>query len=291
MAQTYIHWECIVIDDHSTDKSVSIVQEYIANHPGKFKLIYNARKGACAARNIGFENSKGDYIQYLDADDILGENKIENQIMLLQDKKDCISTCNWVRFFDHINEKELKQGMSHEIMMDQDALPWLTKNKMVTLHAWLTPKSIIDKTGGWNESLVLSQDGEFFARVVVNAKKVLFCSDVEVYYRSNLFGSISSKYETTEGRKSNFKAIASIEHVVLEQFGKMDMTAQLLADKYQNFVYRTFPFETKLINKAQEKILYYGGSALKPPFRGKTKILSNIFGWKLAKRIKYLIKL
>ena len=74
--QTYENIEIIIVDDGSTDKSLQIAKSF---ESGKLKVYSQPNSGACKARNLAFEKSIGDYIQYLDADDLLSENKIENQ--------------------------------------------------------------------------------------------------------------------------------------------------------------------------------------------------------------------
>lgn len=69
IAQTYTNWECIIIDDHSTDNSWNILEGYAKQFPTKIFMYKNSQKGACSARNYAFSKSKGDYIIYLDADD------------------------------------------------------------------------------------------------------------------------------------------------------------------------------------------------------------------------------
>ena len=78
-AQTFTDWECIVVDDHSTDDSVAVVQKYAEKDP-RVKLLIrpdDAPKGACTCRNFGFENSKGDLVYFFDSDDLLSPQFLE----------------------------------------------------------------------------------------------------------------------------------------------------------------------------------------------------------------------
>src|SRR5690554_5025231 len=78
--QTYKNWECIIIDDNSSDNSRQIAQNFCNSFPAKFHLLTTPRKGACAARNEGLRVAKGEFIQFLDADDLLYPRKLELQI-------------------------------------------------------------------------------------------------------------------------------------------------------------------------------------------------------------------
>jgi glycosyltransferase involved in cell wall biosynthesis/nucleoside-diphosphate-sugar epimerase len=83
--QSYILWELIVIDDFSKDSSRSIVQE-ISAYDSRIKLIcQESNKGAGAARNVGVNSAKGQYIAFLDSDDLWEPNKLETQVNFMKD--------------------------------------------------------------------------------------------------------------------------------------------------------------------------------------------------------------
>lgn len=68
IAQSFTDWECIIVDDGSTDKSGSICDEYVSKD-SRFHVIHKQNEGVSKARNLGIQKSKGDYIAFLDADD------------------------------------------------------------------------------------------------------------------------------------------------------------------------------------------------------------------------------
>jgi len=84
LAQTYLNWECIVVDDGSTDGTIQIIQDYCAKDT-RFKYYDRPEgrpKGANACRNIGIHNSTGEYVIFLDSDDILELNCLKNRLKL-----------------------------------------------------------------------------------------------------------------------------------------------------------------------------------------------------------------
>lgn len=86
LAQTYQNWECIVVDDGSIDTTTKILEEYI-NKDNRFKYFKrpeNRSKGGNAARNYGFEMSKGDFIQWFDSDDLMSPRKIDMKVDALK---------------------------------------------------------------------------------------------------------------------------------------------------------------------------------------------------------------
>src|SRR5690606_35254275 len=98
LAQSYRNVEIIVVDDGSTDDCTEFLrsQAYVERN---VRLFTQVNKGACAARNLGMSKTKGEYIQFLDADDLLSVDKIEKQVNLLVGKKfTVIATCEWLKF-------------------------------------------------------------------------------------------------------------------------------------------------------------------------------------------------
>ncbi len=196
LVQTHTNWECVIVDDHSTDNSFEIIQKYCSIYPNKFRLYNNSRKGACAARNVGFENSRGEYIQFLDADDLLDASKIEKQISFFKEfGNNIIVNGRWGRFYKIAEDVRWE----HQIIDKDYQLPinwlmdsWMGKG-MSAQHAWLIPRELIERAGSWNEKLLINQDGEFFCRVLLVSKEIKFCNEAMVYYRSDNVNSIGKQ--------------------------------------------------------------------------------------------------
>lgn len=191
--QTYIAWECLIIDDRSTDDSVDIIKKYIKGDQ-RFKLFVRPEsrtKGASTCRNIGLDNAKGKYIQFLDSDDIISNNKIELQFRLLENEtENCIATCKWGRFENNITEKDAflfdkldsyKSFSSIESFLNS----LITSKGYFPIHAYLIKRSLIDKIGYWNEKLSLNDDGEFMMRLLPYVEKVIFVNKAVAYYRTS----------------------------------------------------------------------------------------------------------
>lgn len=83
LAQTYPYWECIIIDDGSTDNTKEVAGSYVEKD-GRIKYIFQAKSGVSKARNKGLQEAKGIYIQFLDADDLLERDKFRLQVAFLE---------------------------------------------------------------------------------------------------------------------------------------------------------------------------------------------------------------
>lgn len=199
LRQTYSDWECIVVDDGSTDETSEIVQCYL-DKDSRFKYYLRPRirpKGANACRNYGFELSKGEYIQWLDSDDLIGQEKITEQVALLEQKGvSFIATCKWEYFSDSSNLnglKEIERSVYNSFLDMEDFLEQLARSEgFFPPHAYLLPRKIAVDSGNWLEYLQINQDGEYFSRIFLRCKGVLFSERSKVYYRLDSGSNVSA---------------------------------------------------------------------------------------------------
>lgn len=168
LAQTYQNIEIIVVDDGSTDKSLENIQRY----KDKIQIYTQSNQGAPRARNFGFSKSKGEYIQFLDADDGIGNNKISSQVDLLNGETLGIATCPWT-YNDEKYRVRKSIYKNFECSVDLLYAIW-SSGEFFNPASWLLPRAIVDKAGPWDEELLVDQDGEYFARVLMQDCKVLF---------------------------------------------------------------------------------------------------------------------
>lgn len=213
LAQTYINWECIVVDDGSTDATHKLMKSYCENDS---RFQYHQRpndrpKGSNVCRNYGFELSKGEYIKWLDSDDLLSSDIILSQVMILNKyskNKSTVLTAKWNYFEDSIVDikpkiKEINKNYEtgFDLLFDFGIY-----NTFLPPHVYLMHKNIIIKSGLWNEHLLINQDGEFFTRILLNANKIVHTETGMVYYRylSNRSENISNISNVEKAKDSIF---------------------------------------------------------------------------------------
>lgn len=201
--------EVIVIDDGSTDGSLEIVEDY----SGRITWETGANLGGSAARNRGLELAKGDFIQFLDADDVLPKGKIAAQLAMLQGTctRD-MAVCPWSFLYDNgmIDPPDARRYW-HDYHAGLDLLidMW-TFGGFFPPHAWLTPRALIDAAGHWDESLTGDDDGDFFGRLLVHSGRVHFVKGTNVLYRDPPEGSVSRNTSLRSARSfwAAFEAVA-----------------------------------------------------------------------------------
>ena len=183
-AQTYTHWECIVVDDHSTDASWSIVDDFCKQDKRiqQVKRPQELLKGACSCRNYGFAISKGEFINWFDSDDLMAANKLELQVLELVTNNTDLVVCR-TQFFEE-NIDNLKHYWNSHFTPKFDPLTdFITFRLAWSTNAPLWRKSFLEKKELFNISLSSSQDWEFHVRLFCDVSKNTVLRDVLVFNR------------------------------------------------------------------------------------------------------------
>lgn len=199
--QTFQNWECIVVDDGSTDDTASLVKEFSDNDE-RFKYYLrddDHPKGACGARNYGFIKSSGKYIQWLDDDDLLSENKLEFQVTRLEENNDrsYLTTCDWDVYWGGKTFEAHNVITKDEVLQTEDFFESLVKKEtFVPPNAFLTPRKLAIQAGPWNTHLFINQDAEYFTRIFLVSDGLVNTPDCHVLYRIHDGERISSSFNS-----------------------------------------------------------------------------------------------
>ncbi len=211
LGQTYPAVEIIVVDDCSTDGSVEILQRY-ADRITWERLPRNS--GGNVARNRGLALSRGDFIQYLDADDYLLPEKLAQQVDFLQKTGTDVVYGDWQARFHEADGSSRLSAVKHS-GHQPDVLEALLADWWTATASLLYRRSWVERVGGWDETLPVAQDRDFFLSVVLAGARVGYLPGcVSVYRRyGNATVSTASKRRWIE---SHERVVGQAQHRLAE---------------------------------------------------------------------------
>lgn len=169
--QSYTNYEIILVNNNSTDNTYNILQEYAKKKVGLVSVFNEYKKGAPAARNKGLSEAKGEWIQFLDADDELLPGKLEDQIAVAKNSTaDIIAgSCYMYKATDSKTAKRLRPFETENVWKG------LITSQLGITSANLWRKQAVLAVGGWNEEKSSSQEYNLVFRMLKNNDTVSFC--------------------------------------------------------------------------------------------------------------------
>ncbi|QEC52111.1 glycosyltransferase involved in cell wall biosynthesis [Anseongella ginsenosidimutans] len=170
LSQTYQDIEIILVDNNSVDNTWEFLKKAAASHPEKIRIFRETKAGASAARNRGLYEAKGEWIQFLDADDELLPDKLENQATIIRQYQPELI----IEDFDLISKSET--GESSTISRIANENPWMG---LITVRLGCTcsnlwQKELLMKVGGWNEDIRSSLEYDLLFRILQVEPRLYF---------------------------------------------------------------------------------------------------------------------
>jgi len=256
--QSYSDIEVLIVDNMSTDDTAKIAGQF---GDSRVRVVKCRKRGAAAARNVGVDLARGDFLQYLDADDILSARKIENQLNALEDyPSGTVASCAWGRFSgDPCNVEFFEEPVWKDY-----PIPWKwlldswDGGGMMQTACWLVPRFVAEEAGQWNESISVNDDGEYFSRILLKSSGVAYCPEEGVLYRSSLVDSLSRRIDGSAIESAYRTCELYEEHI--ESAGRSDCSRHSLRLNYLNFIYRYYPSRRDLMQRAWLNAVRLGGT-------------------------------
>lgn len=282
--QTYTNWELIIVNDGSIDNSLAIAKSF---ENEKIKVFSQENKGASAARNFGYSLSKGDFIKFFDADDLLSQNMLEEQVNRLKDNENCIASAQWGRFYK--NDIATFKLSPEECWQDMKPIDWISSSwkngtSMTQPGIFLIQRNIIEKAGLWDETLTLIDDLEYFSKTILASTKILFCDNATLHYRSGIPNNLSG-LKSRLAMESCFKSIdlstGYLLHASMSKEAK-----QSASNLLQSLVFESYPDNLDLVDKANLRLKKLPPPLIKYPASGISRIILTFLGWKVLKKIR-----
>lgn len=179
LAQTYASREVIVVDDGSTDGSLDIIRSF----GDQVRALAEPHRGGSAARNRGLAAARGEYIQFLDADDVLYPDKLAVQVPLLSGSDCDVVFCAW-------DWQDRDQGTitpyRHPLAGEDPFLYVLTNHLQTSSGLYRTP--VLQRIGGFSEDLPCAQEFDLHVRLTLNGLRCGYTDRALFLFRKSASG-------------------------------------------------------------------------------------------------------
>ncbi len=279
--QTWKRKEIIVVDDGSTDRTPEVVKLVATK---QVTVVSTANQGLSAAVNHAYSLCQGDYIQELDADDLLAPDKIERQLAALQetDSKRILLSSPWAHFYYRTSAA---QFMRNSLWQDLSPVEWLLRKMGENLHmqnaTWLVSREIAEAAGPWDTSLHYDQDGEYFARVLLASAGTRFVPEGKVFYRVSGSDRISFIGKSKKKRKSLLRSM-QLHIQYIRSLEDSERVRKACLTYMQNWYGNFYPDQPELAEELQALAAQLQGHLEMPKLRRKYAWMKPIFGRKSA---------
>lgn len=177
--QTYNDWECVIVNDGSTDNTAKIAKNYVKKDK-RFKYIYQKNKGLAGARNTGIKTSQGEYIGFLDSDDLWKPSMLEKTVTFLAgNHKTSIVSGAW----SYVDKNGKLISRKNGPAKCENYLVELLFGNLFPVHALLIKKAVFIDCGFFDSSLPSSEDWDMWLRVANKGYRFNYVNDLIAHYR------------------------------------------------------------------------------------------------------------
>ena len=289
IGQTWERKEVIVVDDGSTDHTLAIARQFASE---RVSIVSQNNQGAAAARNRAFSVSQGDYIQWLDADDLLAPDKIARQMEAVdqcRSKRTLLSSA-WGRFMYRPHRANL---VPTALWCDLSPLEWLLRKMgqgvFMQTATWLVSRELTEAAGPWNTQLLGDDDGEYFCRVLLGSNGTRFIPEARVLFRMTGVNRLS--YIGRSERKMEAQFVSMQLHIGYIRSLEDTERVRTACVKYlQHCLPSFYPERLDIVKQLEQLAATLGGRLeVPPPLSWKYAWIQKGFGWPLAKRAKLLM--
>ncbi len=282
LQQTWPRKEIIVVDDSSTDNTLAVARGFASK---SVSVVTKPNGGASSTRNKAFSLAQGEFIQWLDADDLLAPDKIEKQMRAFDetaDKRTLFSSA-WGRFLHRPDRAEFTPT---SIWRDLPPVEWLLRklkdNVFMQTGVWLVSRELSEAAGEWDTRLLGDDDGEYFCRVLLASNGVRFVPDAKMFYRRS--GNASLSYIGTSNKKLEAQFLSMQLHIrYLRSLEDSPRVRDACLTFIQDWLIQFYPERQDLVGQLEELAKELGGQLQQPRLSWKYAWIQKLFGWRAAK--------
>lgn len=242
LAQTYQPLELVVVDDASTDESWTVIEGVAARHPGRVTALRMERnRGGCHARNRGAEAARGDFLMFLDADDVLSPPSVAALVEAVRDRPDGIAMCDW----QHLERVDGEwKGTPASLPLPEPGADlfrvWLDGSAWAPTSSVLWRRDVYERTGGWDESLAREQDDDIMIRAyALGARLVQADAGCSFYRLQGGLGISVTRGVALEKLQSSVRVVEMLWREI-QRHGRADELRAMVGNVYHQLALRGF---------------------------------------------------
>lgn len=283
MVQSYKHTEIILVNNNSTDNTLQILERYADSYPGRVWVLDEKKPGAPAARNTGLKKARGEWVQYLDADDELMPSKLSHQfnIAALHPEVGVIAGECILNYYNNGNPEEIRRPVDHHIWRG------LINSNLGITSSNLWNREALNGVGGWDEDITSSQEYDLLFRLLKNGVGIIADPNVNtiIHFSDNSISKSKDKEKIKRilDNRINFRVRIRAE------LKSIDMLTAELEECVNNYIYMEIMrnyFDVPAHAKALLKKYPY-----KIPFHRAALLKSKMLVKRLRTRIRnYIIR-
>ena len=280
LRQTWPRKEIIVVDDGSTDGTLAIARRFESN---EVRVVTQPNQGAAAARNKAFALSRGDYIQWLDADDLLSTDKVAHQMRAAEQTRDrrTLFSSPWGFFRSRPARTSF---IPNPLWSDLDPTEWLIRKWEGNWHmqtaTWLVSRELTEAAGPWDTRLLGDDDGEYFSRVINASNGIRFVAQSKVYYRITASNRLSYIGRSDKKMEAQFLGM-KLQIGYLRAREDNDRVRAACVHYLQTWLPSFYPDRPDLVREAQQLADSLGGRLSVPKASWKYAWIEKLFGFGL----------
>jgi glycosyltransferase involved in cell wall biosynthesis len=283
LSQTWERKEIIIIDDGSSDRTSEIAKGF---ESGNVKVITQENRGASVARNRALDVAQGDYIQWLDADDLLAPEKITRQLAAAEGtREDRILYSGPYGVFHHTVDRARYRPSA--LWKDLKPVDWLiasfSERAWMVPAVWLISRQLTERAGRWDERLSLNDDGEYVCRVVLASESIRFVPDAFSYYRSSGFKQLSRSTSDPAMWSLLLSAKLSIEHLRAHESTARTRDASLALLQLTSQFF--FPDQTEFQDQITKLAKELDGELMPRKWTWRISLMAAVLGWRTTGRV------
>jgi glycosyltransferase involved in cell wall biosynthesis len=286
LGQTWPRKEIVVVDDGSSDQTLAVARAFAGSN---VKVMTQPNRGAAAARNQAFSACQGDYIQWLDADDLLAPDKIATQMEGVRrgGSKRRLWSSAWGSFTHRPDRARfVVTALWEDLPRNEWLLRKLGQNLYMQTATWLVSRELTEAAGPWDPELRVDDDGEYFCRVLLASDGVQFVPESKVYYRQPGPGNLS--YIGLSNKKLEAQLLSMKLHIgYLRSLEDSERVRAACLTFLRTWLFCFYPERLDLVEELRRLAAELGGGLEAPRLSWKYAWIEKAFGWSAAKRVQF----